>query len=137
MVPYYLIGKEPFFMKRITEAQIRQVIREELIKFLEEAKLTEPVEIGAITVNELIKAEKIGKEGKQYADPTTGIRRPAELTFPALLRSIVKRDEQMPIYKDNFGTFYIEVYTDEGGQTKFTLDQDVLPVIKKMGFLKR
>jgi hypothetical protein len=35
MVPYYLIGKEPFFMKRITEAQIRQVIREEIINILE------------------------------------------------------------------------------------------------------
>jgi hypothetical protein len=124
-------------MKRITEAQIRQVIREELIKFLEEATLRKPQEVGTISVNELLEAERRGKKNKNYADPTTGKRRPAELTFPVLLRSIVKRDEQMPIYKDNFGTFYIEVYTDEGGQTKFTLDQDVLPVIKEMGFLKR
>jgi hypothetical protein len=36
MVPYYLIGKEPFFMKRVTEAQVRQVIREELIGLLNE-----------------------------------------------------------------------------------------------------
>jgi hypothetical protein len=36
MVPYYLIGKEPFFMKRITEAQIRQVVREELHRLLNE-----------------------------------------------------------------------------------------------------
>jgi len=124
-------------MKKITETQIRQVIREELIKFLEEATLRKPQEVGTISVNELLEAERRGKKNKQYADPTTGKRRPAELTFPVLLRSIVKRDEQMPIYKDNFGTFYIEVYTDEGGQTKFTLDQDVLPEIKKMGFLKR
>ena len=124
-------------MKTITETQIRQVIREELIKFLEEATLRKPQEVGTISVNELLEAERRGKKNKNYADPTTGKRRPAELTFPVLLRSIVKRDEQMPIYKDNFGTFYIEVYTDEGGQTKFTLDQDVLPVIKEMGFLKR
>jgi hypothetical protein len=39
MVPYYLIGKEPFFMKRITEAQIRQVIREEIAGLLNEIKL--------------------------------------------------------------------------------------------------
>jgi len=124
-------------MKTITETQIRQVIREELIKFLEEATLRKPQEVGTISVNELLEAERRGKKNKNYADPTTGKRRPAELTFPVLLRSIAKRDEQMPIYKDNFGTFYIEVYTDEGGQTKFTLDQDVLPVIKEMGFLKR
>ncbi len=123
--------------KRITEAQIRKVIREELIKFLEEAKLTEPVEIGAITVNELIKAEKIGKEGKQYADPTTGIRRPAELSFPVLLRSIKNKDEKMPIYKNNFGIVYVKVpYTDEGGQMDLTLDGDVKPIVKQMRLIK-
>jgi DNA modification methylase len=31
MVPYYLICKEPFFMKKITEAQLRQIIRQELL----------------------------------------------------------------------------------------------------------
>jgi hypothetical protein len=129
--------RESVSRKTITEAQIRKVIREELIKFLEEAKLTEPVEIGAITVNELIKAEKIGKEGKQDADPTTGIRRPAELSFPVLLRSIKNKDEKMPIYKNNFGIVYVKVpYTDEGGQMDLTLDGDVKPIVKQMRLIK-
>jgi len=123
-------------MKRITESQIRQVIREELIKFLEEATLREPVKIGEITVNQLIKAQEEGKEGKQNANPYTGERRPAEKYFSELLSSIIEKDKKLPIYKNNFGIIYVQAYTDPGGLTNLTLDRDVLPIVRRMGLIK-
>lgn len=123
-------------MKRLTESQIRQVIREELIDYLNEAYLREPVKIGGITVQQLISAQEEGKKGKQYADPGTGKRRPAEANFGMLLRSIKNKQTQLDIMKPVFGSPYVVVVTDEGGKQNLTLDQDVLPVVIKMGLIQ-
>ncbi len=72
MVPYYLIGKEPFFMKRITEAQIRQVIREEIIKLLNEAsEISSSVSLGFTTFAKLLAAQEDDKspvQGPSFKD---------------------------------------------------------------------
>ena len=123
-------------MKRLTESQIRQVIREELIDYINEARLREPVKIGGITVQQLISAQEEGKIGKQYADTGTGKRRPAEANFGMLLRSIKNKQTQLDIMKPVFGSPYVVVVTDEGGKQNLTLDQDVLPVVIKMGLIQ-
>jgi len=127
MVPYYLIGKEPFFMKRITEAQIRQVIREEILGLLNEIQAYErypemaPESIrnkgeylGNITVEQLINVLEL------LPDPhTLNQFEFLQLKYDKKTKAMLQ--SKVYIFKSNVGDYYSFAYYDGDGYVDLTL----------------
>lgn len=110
-------------MKRITEAQIRQVIREEIHKVLSEAVLKEPEMIGKTTFDQLKKTQQ------EMGDDVSTVRGPNFSTGESFLNLNDKRNVKHPqvvnkpveIYKNSKNIYFVRFDPDDGGKADFVI----------------
>jgi hypothetical protein len=114
---------------KITESQLRQIIRTQLKNVLSEiAELKQPKLVGSPTFGELKKADTEAMTARgTFQDATTGKTYPAVSAFQ---RMSIKDDKKVDIYQSVFNMFTVILNPDGDGSLQYSIGLDT---IKRLG----